>query len=87
MHRKLICRVPDPVILKLKNAVGHFTLSKLYGADDRLLTQEKLVSIAILFMNEEIKNGVDRDKFKAIVDEVNSLYLKVTEKEGVVNVS
>ena len=79
--RKLICRVPDPVILKLKNAVGHFTLAKLYGQDDRLLTKEKLVSIAILPLNESIKDGVDRDQFKPLVDEINQLYLKETDEE------
>jgi hypothetical protein len=67
-------------VLKLKSLVGLFTVNKIYGQDDRLLTQEKMVSIAIEHLHEQVKGeAIDRSSMKAIADRVNGFYADSAE--------
>lgn len=69
--KRVISRLPDDTMDKLRYCVGKFAVKKLYGPYGRMLTQEQAVAVAIEVLHDYLLSDViDDQRLKAITFDV-----------------
>lgn len=71
MLKRVIARLPDETVSKLKFCVGKLAVKKMYGVSERMLSQEQVIAIAIEMMYEMLsEDSVNDQKLKGAVFDV-----------------
>lgn len=72
--KRVVSRMPDPIVADLKSLVGSFARSRIFDETGRSLTQEQVVAICITFtceivseLNSDALERMMKDRSKAVL--------------------
>ena len=71
MLKRVIARLPEDTMGKLRFCVGKFAVKKMYGPCERMLSQEQAIAIAIEMLYEQlVAESIDEQHLKGVVFDV-----------------